>query len=262
MATKKNTTASKMKASVFVETAKKIATDYKTLYVMGCIGSPLTKAAKKRAIASYSYNRKPIREYIINQASADTFGFDCVCLIKSILWGWNGDLKAEYGGAVYESNGVPDEGATTFFEHCEDANSDFTKQLDVGELLWTTGHIGIYIGGGLAVECTPNWKDKVQITAVGNIGEQDGYPTRTWLRHGHTPYLEYDTKGKIQVGSWVKIKEKSHPYGSTKYFASWVYPRIWVVKSIKDDRVVVDKDATGNYSINSAVRVDDLILIK
>lgn len=259
---KKNTTESKMKASVFVETAKKIVKDYKTLYVMGCIGSPLTKSAKKRAIASYSYNRKPAREKLITEASSDTFGFDCVCLIKSILWGWNGDLKAEYGGAVYQSNGVPDEGATTFFEHCPDKTSNFDMTLDAGELLWTTGHIGIYIGGGLAVECTPSWKDKVQITAVGNIQEQDGYPTRKWLMHGHCPYIDYDTQGKIQVGSWVRIKPKAHPYGLQTYFASWVYTKVWVVKSIKGDRVVVDKDITGNYSICSAVNINDLILIQ
>lgn len=31
-----------MKSTEFVAMAKKIATDYKTLYVMGCFGSPMT----------------------------------------------------------------------------------------------------------------------------------------------------------------------------------------------------------------------------
>lgn len=48
---------------------------------------------------------------MINAASADTFGFDCVCLIKGVLWGWHGDKNAVYGGATYTSNGVPDIGA-------------------------------------------------------------------------------------------------------------------------------------------------------
>ena len=31
------------------------------------------------------------------------------------------------------------------------------------------------------------------ITAVGNIGRKDGYDTRTWKKHGHLPYVTYDT---------------------------------------------------------------------
>ena len=38
---------------------------------------------------------------MINSASSDTFGFDCVCLIKGILWGWNGNLNHVYGGATF-----------------------------------------------------------------------------------------------------------------------------------------------------------------
>ena len=37
------------------------------------------------------------------------FGFDCVCLIKSLLWGWNGNEKLPHGGAVYESRGLYDD---------------------------------------------------------------------------------------------------------------------------------------------------------
>ena len=35
---------------------------------------------------------------MINAASADTFGFDCVCLIKGLLWGWCGDKSKTYEG--------------------------------------------------------------------------------------------------------------------------------------------------------------------
>ena len=59
--------------------------------------------------------------------------------------------------------------------------------MEVGEVVWTTGHIGIYIGDGLAVECTPKWKNCVQITAVANIGSKSGYNARTWKKHGHMP---------------------------------------------------------------------------
>ena len=80
---------------------KDIAKNYKTLYVMGCFGAPMTAANKKRYTQNHSYNRQPTRTAMINAASADTFGFDCVCLIKGVLWGWNGDKNAIYGGAGY-----------------------------------------------------------------------------------------------------------------------------------------------------------------
>ena len=79
---------------------KDIAKNYKTLYVMGCFGAPMTASNKKRYTQNHSYNRQPARTAMINAASADTFGFDCVCLIKGVLWGWSGDKNAIYGGAT------------------------------------------------------------------------------------------------------------------------------------------------------------------
>jgi len=94
-------------AAKLIDVAKK----YKTLYVMGCFGAPLTEEAKKRYINAQTYNQKAARKKKINASTSDTFGFDCVCLIKGLLWGWNGDKNAVYGGAKYASNGVPDIGA-------------------------------------------------------------------------------------------------------------------------------------------------------
>ena len=59
----------------------------------------MTAANKKRYTTNHSYNKAAARVKMINAASEDTFGFDCVCLIKGILWGWDGDKNATYGGA-------------------------------------------------------------------------------------------------------------------------------------------------------------------
>ena len=69
-----------MKAQTFVNKAKDIANNYKTLYIMGCFGAPMTKANKKRYTSNYAYNAQPSRKKMIENASSDTFGFDCVCL--------------------------------------------------------------------------------------------------------------------------------------------------------------------------------------
>lgn len=188
---------------------KKIATDYKTLYVMGCFGAPLNAANKKRYCTNHSYNKQPDRTAMINAASADTFGFDCVCLIKGVLWGWNGNKNADYGGAKYKNNGVPDIDCNQMFDLCSGKSTDFSK-IEVGEAVWQQGHIGIYIGDGLAVECTPSWGNKVQITAVSNIGNKSGYNRRKWTKHGKLPYVTYGTTVSTSVSTTAYTTGKTN----------------------------------------------------
>lgn len=186
------------------EACKKVAKNYKTLYVMGCFGAPMTAANKKRYTKNHPYNEKPIRTKLIMDAAADTFGFDCVGLIKGLLWGWDGDDNRVYGGASYCSNNVPDIGADTMIARCIDVTNDFSH-IEVGEAVWTNGHIGVYIGDGFAVECTPSWADKVQITACNC--SKSGYKRRNWKKHGKLPYVKYvgirpplvDTVCKLEV---------------------------------------------------------------
>ncbi|MDL2206669.1 hypothetical protein LJC33_07160 [Eubacteriales bacterium OttesenSCG-928-N13] len=209
-----------MKASALADKLVNIAKNYKTLYVMGCFGAPMTAANKTRYCNNHTYNKQSARTAMIKAATADTFGFDCVCLIKGVLWGWNGDASRNYGGASYAVNGVPDIGADTMITKCKNISTDFSK-IAVGEALWCEGHIGVYIGNGLGVECTPRWDNDVQITAVANIGKKSGYNARTWTKHGKLPYVEYDaaeaTKPEqdtpatgISVGAIVDFKGTTH----------------------------------------------------
>ena len=165
-----------------------IAKNYKTLYIMGCFGAPMTAANKKRYSTNYDYNKQASRTAMINAATADTFGFDCVCRIKGVLWGWNGDKSKTYGGAKYASNGVPDIGADSMIKVCKNISTDFSK-IEIGEAVWMEGHIGVYVGDGLAVECTPKWENKVQITACNRA--VSGYNRRNWTKHGKLPYVTY-----------------------------------------------------------------------
>lgn len=187
--------------------AAEVAKNHKTLYVMGCFGAPMNAKNKKRYSDNHKYNKQPARTAMIQNASDDTFGFDCVCLIKGLLWGWDGDKAKTYGGAKYKANGVPDISADQLIKQCRDVSTDFGK-IEVGEVVHTPGHVGIYIGDGLAVECTPSWENKVQITAVGNIGKREGYNTRTWTQHGKLPWVSYEEIPQVTCrvyagGKWL-----------------------------------------------------------
>lgn len=179
-----------MSADKLVTKLKSIAGCYKTLYVMGCFGAPMTAANKERYIAHHEYNRRPGPKAAIQAATADTFGFDCVCLVKGVLWNWRGDKNHIYGGATYASNGVPDIGADSMIQVCKEVSTDFSKIVP-GELLWKSDHVGIYIGNAMAVECTPAWNNCVQITDVQNIMSTGNRPARTWVKHGKLPYVKY-----------------------------------------------------------------------
>ena len=152
---------SKMTAKAFVDKAVDIAKNYKTLYVMGCFGAPLTGSNVSRYCNNHSYNKNATRTAMIKAAanqSPPVFGFDCVCLIKGILWGWDGDASRTYGGAGYAINGVPDIGADTMITKCTGVSTTGWDDMVIGEAVWMSGHIGIYIGDGLAVECSPKWE--------------------------------------------------------------------------------------------------------
>ena len=195
-----------------------VALNYKTLYVMGCFGAPMTARNKVRYTNNHDYNMKEARQKMIQAASEDTFGFDCVNLIKGLLWGWDGDTGHIYGGADYACNGVPDTSADGMIGKCKTVSTDFSN-VEVGELLWMKGHVGIYIGDGLCVECTPAWKNCVQVTAVHNIGKKEGYNGRKWTKHGKLPYVAYpapvEPANKIESEEECDVKVKVLKQGSS-----------------------------------------------
>lgn len=183
----------KMTAKELVEKAIDIAKNHNTVYMWGVFGAPVMEsviAGKAKQYPSwYTASKQAAFRRLIGKGY---FGFDCVCLIKGILWGWSGDSSKSYGGAAYASNGVPDIGADTMISKCSGVSTTGWGNMEIGEALWCSGHIGLYIGGGLAVECTPAWENKVQITAVKNIGSKAGYNARQWTKHGKLPYVTYD----------------------------------------------------------------------
>ena len=164
----------------FVNMAIKTA-GMKTLYIKGGFGQVLTESRKKTLINQYDYNKK--RAGMINAAINDTFAFDCCGLVKGIIWGFCGDTKAVYGGAAYNTNGMPDTGEKGILNMCYDLSDNMAGNIEVGEFLYMAGHCGIYAGGGKVVESSPAWKNGVQITDL---------KARKWKTHGKLPQITYN----------------------------------------------------------------------
>lgn len=188
-----------------VRKARQLAGE-KTLYVMGAFGAPSSPASRARYTRpdANEYNLRPTVKPKILAAPDGTWFFDCVGVIKGLLWGFDFDKTATYGGAVYASAGVPDTNAEGMIARCEGVNTNFADILP-GEMLWKEGHCGIYIGSGHAVECTPSWANCVQITDVANILSTGDRPARTWTKHGRLPWIRYDPEMPfvdVKPGSW------------------------------------------------------------
>lgn len=180
----------------------RLAESCKTLYVKGCFGAPMTAANKKR-YGSRSDNKN--RVALINAASVDTFGFDCVCLIKAALGLWNADKSKQYGGTQVnkEANGisygpdhVPDVGADGIVKYMQHVSTDFSNIIP-GEVVWMSGHVGVYVGDGKVIECTPKWTNDVQYSNLGNLGYKTGN-WRTWTKHGRLPWVEYKSMPSVE----------------------------------------------------------------
>lgn len=216
-----------MKASELVQKHIDVAKNYKTVYMWGCFGMPVTEQIIKEKSAQYPSWYTASKQASFRQLiGKDYFGFDCVNLTKGILWGWNGNKNAYYGGAKYASNSVPDVSADGMIQKCKDVSTTGWDKMLPGEGLWMTGHWGLYIGDGLAVECTPVWKNGVQITAVTNIASKSGYNGRRWTKHGKLPWVEYDTETADKAVEEAKktIKAKAGlTDGTIDYLAAYKY---------------------------------------
>lgn len=142
-----------------------------------------------------------------------SWNFDCVILIKALLWGWCEDKNKAHGGAVYLSNGVPDVDADTLITLCENVSNDFNN-ITVGEVLWMDGHVGVYIGNGQVIECTAGWEGKVLYSNINSNGARtrNGVQIGYWKKHGKLPYIEYvnqpqPTDKKVNVYYRVRTEE-------------------------------------------------------
>lgn len=176
----------------FVDRLLKVREKYKTCYASGTFGQCATPSFIDQKKKQYPKWYTDVRVNNLKALSDDTRLFDCVGLIKGVLWG--------FPNTKYKSNGVAEGNDQDYWNMALDKSKSFS-QIQIGELLWLKGHVGVYIGNGKAIECTASWYGNVQITAVQNIGPITGLNSRRWEGHGKIPYIKYmDNENKVNPG--------------------------------------------------------------
>lgn len=166
----------------FVSKLLNVANNCKTIYAYGTWGQILNNSIINAKTKQYSWWYTTARINMLRKlVGKGYFVFDCVGMIKGVLWGWNGSNTTN-GGATYGSNGVPDLSANGMINKCIDVSTNFSNIVP-GEAVWMDGHIGVYYKDGQVIECSPAFKNKVQIT---NLSQ------RKWLKHGKIPWIKYE----------------------------------------------------------------------
>ena len=151
-------------------------------YVWGTYGNILTPslfAYKKQQYPDGVGNHADfIESHWLGRRTAD-----CIGLIKG--YGW---LDTKSMAIGYVANGMPDYGADQMYQACKNAgvqNEDYGPLSTLPELpglmLWKSGHAGVYIGGGYAIEAMGTRKGVVKTKVSG----------RGWQGWGKLPYIEY-----------------------------------------------------------------------
>lgn len=184
----------------YVQKLLNVAKTYPTYYAWGAFGAPANDKNKTR--------------YKVPNAKSMDFLFDCSGFAyKALPWGWDGDRSKVYGGAIYKK--IPELETSNILAICSDVSEDFSK-IEVGEVLYMTGHVGIYIGEGKAVECTSKWTNGCLISEVQNckINTGNAYK-RTWLKHAKLPFINYlaqptddDVDRALEIAKINEIRKK------------------------------------------------------
>lgn len=180
-----------MNVNEFINKLKDIADNYNTVYMLGTFGQPVTSsliASKTNQLPGWYTSAK--QNELKKLAGKGYFAFDCVGLVKGVLWGWDGNANDSRGGAGYASNSVADMNETTMINKCFGVSINFDKIVP-GAFVWLSGHCGVYIGDNTVIECTPKWNNKVFRTGLGNRGGKAGLYTRTWSKWGLLPWVDY-----------------------------------------------------------------------
>jgi len=193
-------------------------------YWYACFGQKPTAALLDQKIRQYPKMWTPAR---IAKARSEIGKFprcfDCVNLIKGYIWARpDGSLKYNASQDV-NANGM---------RLRSGAKPISTLPEIPGVLVFMTGHVGVYIGGGRVIECY----------GFKNVADRP-LSAQKWTYWGRCPWVEYPatpapdnpvqapTEG-LQIGDRVRVKQTGIPYyPGIANIPAWVGGQVYTVDS-------------------------------
>lgn len=171
-----------MKVKEIFDVLDNIIADGNNLYSLGLFGQKITQSVLDGKATQYKKWYKETKskqdakltnyDYIKKHLGAQ--GYDCVCLLKGILWGSKVGVCGKY-----QSNGVPDIGSNEFFNKCYDVVG--VKDAQAGMIIWFEGHVGIVYDKDTVYEISPKTGKVVKHTIK----------FQPWQKCGRSPYIDY-----------------------------------------------------------------------
>lgn len=140
-----------------------------------CTQSLLERKAKQYP-KSYADNR--MNRYRADIATGKKCA-DCIGLIKGYYW------ARDDGTQVYGLDGRPDQGANGAYNAAKVKGTIATLSELPGLILWKSGHVGVYIGNGEAIEAKGFNYGIVKTKVKG----------RGWTHWFRSPYIDYLIEG-------------------------------------------------------------------
>lgn len=145
-------------------------------YWYGCFGNIATKSLHSTKAKQYPYYYDQSRYKV---KYADQYGqrvHDCIGLIKGYLW-------SDTPTSVPKYNSAQDVSANGMLGKCTKHGKISTLPEVAGVLLFMKGHVGVYIGGGYAIEAKGHDSGVVKTKVAG----------RGWTDWGFCPWITYES---------------------------------------------------------------------
>lgn len=141
----------------------------------------LSERAKKLALGQYGATRyNNGYPYNVGFWNGNTWSFDCLGFVHTIINGFDGDRSVLGGGAVMDDFVLATPEYNTIYDYCTDISNNF-GHLIPGEILQNSGHVGLYIGEYIpfsdgrvfnTAECTNAFGGGVILTYVDQYGQR------------------------------------------------------------------------------------------
>lgn len=170
-----------------------------TLYMWGTYGKPITRSLLTSKAKQYPKNYSEARKaYLTKHMDGKTLGCDCAGLIKWALW-TDCDINKPP-----KYNSATDRGSAGLYAAAKEKGKISTMPEIPGLIVYKSGHVGVYIGGGKVIECTLGSRgDGVVETDISAV------KWTHWLKIPELTYITPPTgKPKISITKKMNIWQK------------------------------------------------------